>query len=421
MIADTTEPKNAEAGQFRSLFENSNDAVLLSSAEGIIEAANPEACRLFGRAEEELRQIPRAALVDPTDSRLELLLKQQQAGRFKGELNFRRKDGSLFLGEVCSAFFKDRFGVIKATVIVRDISERKPLEETLRHITEGTAASTGDEFFRSLVKHVSQALQVRYCFVSECADEKKKRVRMLAFWAGEAFDENIEFPLAGTPCERVIQGNICSYPERLQVLFPADPGLIRLGAQSYAGVPLMNSAKSILGHLVVIDTQPRVFGEQALSILQVFATRAAVELERKRADDALKKSEEHLRTLLGINNAVVTKLTRDELFCAIAEVLGRAIPFDRLSLSLYDPAAAVLRLITYAGPYQRDDYTPIGRVLELHDSPAGMAFVGQNPFCAVTLKPSGRLPRRNARMRTGFAPYVLYRLLFAERASALSL
>jgi formate hydrogenlyase transcriptional activator len=386
MIADTTEPKNAEAGQFRSLFENSNDAVLLSSAEGIIEAANPEACRLFGRAEEELRQIPRAALVDPTDSRLELLLKQQQAGRFKGELNFRRKDGSLFLGEVCSAFFKDRFGVIKATVIVRDISERKPLEETLRHITEGTAASTGDEFFRSLVKHVSQALQVRYCFVSECADEKKKRVRMLAFWAGEGFDENIEFPLAGTPCERVIEGNSCSYPERLQVLFPADQGLITLRAESYAGVPLVNSAGTILGHLVVVDTNPRAFSEQALSILKVFATRAAVELERKRADDALKKSEEHLRTLLGINNAVVTKLTRDELFCAIAEVLGGAIPFDRLSLSLYDPAAAVLRLVTYAGPYQRDDYTPIGRVLELHDSPAGMAFVSQKPVLRSDLE-----------------------------------
>jgi formate hydrogenlyase transcriptional activator len=94
----------------------------------------------------------------------------------------------------------------------------------------------------------------------------------------------------------------------------------------------------------------------------------------------LKKSEEHLRTLLGINNAVVTKLTRDELFSAIAEVLGRAMPFDRLSLSLYDADAAVLRLVTYAGPYQRDDYTPIGRVLELQDSPAGLAFSSQAPI-----------------------------------------
>ncbi len=393
MIAETIEPKRGEAiprgieDQFRSLFENSNDAVLLSTGEGIIEAANPAACRLFGRPEAEIRQIGRTALVDPTDTQWEVLIKEQeQAGGFKGEINFRRKDGSVFLGEVCSASYKDRFGVTKASVIIRDISERKPIDETLRHITEGTAGSTGDEFFRSLVKHVSQALQVRYCFVAECADETKKRVRMLAFWAAESFGEKIEFPLARTPCERVIEGNICSYPERLQALFPEDKGLVTLGAQSYAGVPLTNSALSVLGHLVVIDTKPRVFSEQALSILKIFAIRAAVELERKRAENALKKSEEHLRTLLGINNAVVTKLTRDELFCAIAEVLGRGMPFDRLSLSIHDPEANVLRLVTYAGPYQRDDYTPIGRVLDLQDSPAGLAFVSQKPILRSDLE-----------------------------------
>ena len=33
-----------------------------------------------------------------------------------------------------------------------------------------------------------------------------------------------------------------------------------------------------------------------------------------------------------------------------------------------------MRLITFAGPYQRNDYSPIGRILSLEDSPAGLAF-----------------------------------------------
>ena len=74
-----------------------------------------------------------------------------------------------------------------------------------------------------------------------------------------------------------------------------------------------------------------------------------------RADEASKRSEERLRTLLDINNAIITKLTRDELFAAICDALGRVIPFDRVALSLYDPEADALRLVTYAGPYQRDD------------------------------------------------------------------
>src|SRR5215813_12702961 len=380
---DSSDPSAAERGdeeRFRSLFENSIDAVLLSTPDGTIEAANPAACRLFGRTVEEICGITGFRLVDPSDTRLQSLLEERErTGRFRGELFYKRKDGSTFLGEVSSAFYQDHLGKTKAAVIIRDITDRKRIEETLRHITEGTAGSTGDEFFRSLVKHLAAALEVRYSFVAECTDETKKNVHMLAFWQGEDFGNNIEFPLAGTPCQAVIQGNACSYSERLQMLFPQDEGLVALGAQSYAGVPLINAAGNILGHLVVIDDKPRVFGEQAFSLLRIFATRAGAELERKHAGDSLQKSQERVRTLLDINNAIVTKLTREELFTAIAEVLGRVIKFDRLALSMYDAESEVLRIVTYAGPYRRDDYTPLGRVLDLNDSPAGRAFLNQKP------------------------------------------
>src|SRR5215475_11586159 len=169
--------------RFRSLFENSIDAVLLSTPDGTIEAANPAACRLFGRNLEEICGIAGFGLVDPTDTRLQSLLEERvRTGRFRGELFYKRKDGSTFLGEVSSAFYQDHSGKTKAAVIIRDITDRKRVEETLRHITEGTAGSTGDEFFRSLVKHLARALEVRYCFVAECTDETKQNVRMLAFW-----------------------------------------------------------------------------------------------------------------------------------------------------------------------------------------------------------------------------------------------
>jgi formate hydrogenlyase transcriptional activator len=551
--------------RFRSLFENSIDAVLLSTPDGTIEAANPAACRLFGRSVEEICGIAGFGLVDPSDGRLQSLLEERErTGRFRGELFYKRKDGSTFLGEVSSAFYQDLSGATKAAVIIRDVTDRKRIEETLRHITEGTAGSTGDEFFRSLVKHLAHALQVKYSFVAECTDETKKNVRMLAFWQGEDFGNNIEFPLAGTPCQAVIQGNACSYPERLQVLFPEDEGLVTLGAQSYAGVPLINEAGNILGHLVVMDDKPRVFSEQAFSFLRIFATRAGAELERARAHKELQflnaelgvlldinravgryldrdklfgavasclktlvpterfglefpmegsqlqghilsrmptdgeqtyptvlpaagtacdwvmqnrvwfvaasrdefrerfpvtfdmmtsqgmeslcalplisggqargalyfmaaakgaygqlrlefleqvasqiaiavenmKSYEEIaalnatvattaqrrQALLNINNAIVTKLTRDELLSAVCDALAKVIRFDRLALSLYDPDAGVLRIVTYAGSYRRQDYTPVGRVLDLKDSPAGLAFLNQKPLLRRNLE-----------------------------------
>ncbi|TMA96481.1 MAG: hypothetical protein E6J74_08580, partial [Deltaproteobacteria bacterium] len=112
-------------------------------------------------------------------------------------------------------------------------------EQALHHITEGIAGATGEQFFRSLAQHLANALQVRYAFVAECTDDSHARVRTLAFWHGNGFAQSIEYPLIGTPCEKVIEGNVYSYPEGLQLLFPVDKDLVTLGVESYAGVPLL--------------------------------------------------------------------------------------------------------------------------------------------------------------------------------------
>ncbi|HEY7163935.1 MAG TPA: sigma 54-interacting transcriptional regulator [Candidatus Binatia bacterium] len=270
--------------------------------------------------------------------------------------------------------------------VARDITEQRRAQDTLRLVTEGTAAVSGGEFFSSLARHLAQALMIRYVFVGECTDETKKEVRTIAFWAGEKFAPEVRFSLRGTPCERVVGGEVCCYPERLQGLFPEDTGLVRLKAESYLGVPLYGSSGEILGHLVAMDDKPSENLQQHVPVLRIFAARAGVELERKRAREALQKSEQRLRTLLDINNAIVSKLSRDDLFNAIAEALGRVIGFDRLALSLYDSAINSLRLITFVGPYQRSDYNPIGRVLELNDSPAGFAFTTQQPLLRENLE-----------------------------------
>ena len=255
--------------------------------------------------------------------------------------------------------------------------ERDLADGTLAHISEGIAGATGEEFFRSLVKHLANALAVRYAFVTECVDPAQTRVHALAFWDGNGFAQDIEYSLYGTPCAAVLDGDICSYPERLQLLFPDDKDLVALRAESYAGVPLRDFHGKVLGHLVVMDTRPRVFGDHELRILGIFATRAGSELERSRVEDSLRRSEAQRRMLLEINNAVITKLSRDELWTAIADAVRRIVPFDRLALSQYDPKDNQLRIVTYGGPYQREDYTPVGRELKLDDSPAGLAFTSQ--------------------------------------------
>jgi len=140
---DITDRRRAEEAlreseeKYRNLIENSIDAVLFTAPDGSVYAANAEACRIFGMTEEELIRAGRNGVVDLSDPRLAPALEERtRTGRFRGELRFRRKDGTVFPGEISSALFADRDGAVRATMIIRDISERKRTEEALARRTE---------------------------------------------------------------------------------------------------------------------------------------------------------------------------------------------------------------------------------------------------------------------------------------------
>jgi PAS domain S-box-containing protein len=151
LVEDITSSKLAEDAlresedRYRSLFDNTIDAILLTAPDGRILSANPAACRIFGRTEEEICRIGRAGLMDLTDSRLTAALAERaRTGRFQGELTFIRKDGASFPGEVSSVVFRDYDGNLKTSMIVRDISDRRRTEEALRE---------SEEKYREIVKY----------------------------------------------------------------------------------------------------------------------------------------------------------------------------------------------------------------------------------------------------------------------------
>jgi PAS domain S-box-containing protein len=119
--------------QFQLLFENSLDAILLTNPDGSVYSANPAAERMFGRSKEELSSLKRNEISDENDSRLiPSLEERRKTGHFQGELNYLRKDGTIFPVEVTSTIFKDSNGNERSSIIARDISERKNAEENLR-------------------------------------------------------------------------------------------------------------------------------------------------------------------------------------------------------------------------------------------------------------------------------------------------
>jgi PAS domain S-box-containing protein len=173
-----------------------------------------------------------------------------------------------------------------------DITERKHREEALQFIAQGTASATGNDFFQPCVRYLAQVLGVRYALVSEVANESKTRLRTLAVWTGEGFGENFEYDLAGTPCEHLCEKTRRFYPSGVQDLFPNAGILVELGAQSYWGISLIDSAGNVIGNLVVLDVQPMAHDPGKEMILRIFVARVGAKLERQLAEKSLQRRAE---------------------------------------------------------------------------------------------------------------------------------
>ena len=135
---DITSRKKAEEAlleseiKYRSFFENSLDAILLTSSDGKTFSVNNAACEMFGYSAEELIKLGRAGVENTTDTRLSTLLKERALkGKSQGEVTFIRKNGTHFPAEISSSLFKNNDGLYNASMIIRDITGRKIVEKEL--------------------------------------------------------------------------------------------------------------------------------------------------------------------------------------------------------------------------------------------------------------------------------------------------
>jgi PAS domain S-box-containing protein len=166
----------------------------------------------------------------------------------------------------------------------------------LHAVVEGTAEGTGQEFFHSLVRHLTEAIGVHYAVVA-VFPKAPPQVRTLAFWELDRLADNFEYDFTGTPCAEIVRGGLVHYPTGVSKLFPHATPLVERGIDSYLAVPFLEGAGNILGHLAVFDDRPMPAEPRRLFIFRFFAARAAAELRRLQAEQRLRAAEAHYRDL----------------------------------------------------------------------------------------------------------------------------
>lgn len=199
--------------------ETSLDAILLTSPEGGIQSANPAACRMFGRSEQEIIQLGRTGIADSSDPRLALALEERaRVGRFSGQLTMIRQGGEKFPAEIASAIFQDQEGRTRASMIIRDITERKHMEESIFLMSETQfqiAQLNAVEEILQLVGEKIQSLIKSGQTVLTVVDEDLQAMRVIGMYG---FDEDSAQLIrdSGYNLEEIVYPLQAMTPEELQ-------------------------------------------------------------------------------------------------------------------------------------------------------------------------------------------------------------
>ncbi len=137
--------RTSERRCYQELFKNANDAIFIVANDLRYVDANRKAVELFGFSKEELQQMRVTDVIPPeqqprTEAHLKTLHANGHAHHFIGRQ--RTKDGRWLDVEVSSSAIVEDRQVVGSREIVRDITERKRIEEQLRQAQKMEAIGT---------------------------------------------------------------------------------------------------------------------------------------------------------------------------------------------------------------------------------------------------------------------------------------
>ena len=115
-------------------------------------------------------------------------------------------------------------------------------------------------------------------------------------------------------------------------------------------------------------------------------------------------SVDRYRTLLEINNAIITNLTQESLFNAICEALKHVLPVYRAAITLYDPDKDSLRILALSKQWNTDFFR-VGAEAKRDDSHSGWVLNQQRPLVRRDLEKEWQFAIERRLLEEGMKSY----------------
>ena len=347
------------------------------SEEGLILEANLAASGLVGVARSALVRHPLSRLILPEDQDIYYRHRRQlvKTGAPQVcEIRMLRTAAAPFWVRMEATVVPDADGASLYRAVVSDITERKQIDDAHVFLLQRAHQHSGERFLDALARYLAESLGMDYVCIDRLLGDALT-AQTVAIYNDGKFEDNVEYALKDTPCGDVVGKTICCFPEKVRHLFPRDAVLQTMMAESYAGTTLWSFDGQPIGLIALIGRKRLANPRLVESVLKLVAVRAAGELERRQAEEALRRTAEEL-----------TRSNQDlEQFASVAshdlkEPLRMVTAFMGLLKERYQDR----RLDAKAGEYIAFASDAAGRMQGLIDDLLQYARVGQGAVTEPT-------------------------------------
>lgn len=195
---------------------------------------------------------------------------------------------------------------VRQTLFIAEKNRAETIRKVQRELAEVMATAESEmEVFDMVRRELSELMETRNFLVAGYDDETKMFSTFPSFGSDEK-ELITRWPAEKSLTRLVIENRRPMRFTKEEIRKLADDGVVgfigNIRSESWVGVPLHNEKKVFGAMILQSYTDPCAYDDWCMEILRTVGSQLSVYLEKKRAEDALRESEELFRTFFDQNS-----------------------------------------------------------------------------------------------------------------------